>query len=66
MQVDDAPRPANEGKRTRPAGEKPRADTLYRDDRWVDQPIEAGWRTDRRIEIRQGVAEGETVQLNAE
>ena len=33
---------------------------------WVDQEIEAGWRTDRAIEIRDGLAEGETVQLNKE
>ncbi|NIV46148.1 MAG: HlyD family efflux transporter periplasmic adaptor subunit, partial [Gammaproteobacteria bacterium] len=40
--------------------------TVLRDDRWVDQQIQPGWRTDRRIEIQQGLAEGETVQLNAE
>ena len=33
---------------------------------WVDQEIEAGWRTDRSVEIRNGVAEGETVQVNRE
>ena len=33
---------------------------------WVNQEIEAGWRTDRAIEIRDGLAEGETVQLNKE
>jgi RND family efflux transporter MFP subunit len=37
-----------------------------RDGAWVDQEIEAGWRTDRKVEIRQGLAEGETVQLNQE
>ena len=33
---------------------------------WVDQEVEAGWRTDRKIEIQQGLAEGDTVQLNQE
>ncbi len=33
---------------------------------WVDQQIEAGWRTDHEIEIRAGLAEGELVQINQE
>jgi len=38
----------------------------HRDGAWVDQEIDAGWRTDHRVEIRSGLAEGETVQLNRE
>ena len=33
---------------------------------WVDQEIEAGWRTEGSVEILDGLAEGETVQLNRE
>ena len=33
---------------------------------WANQPIEAGWRTDNRVEIREGLDEGETVQINIE
>ncbi len=33
---------------------------------WTDQQIQAGWRTDNRVEIQQGLDEGETVQLNVE
>ena len=33
---------------------------------WVDQEIESGWRTDRKVEIRNGLTEGETVRLNQE
>ena len=40
--------------------------TVQRGGLWVDQQIEAGWRTDDRVEIRQGLAEGETVQINRE
>lgn len=39
---------------------------VQRDGHWVDQEIEAGWRTDHEIEIREGLAEGERVQLNQE
>jgi len=39
---------------------------VSRDGAWVDQEIEAGWRTDQRVEILQGLSEGETVQLNRE
>ena len=38
--------------------------TVQRGDRWVDQPIEAGWRSDSRVEIREGLEEGDVVQLN--
>jgi RND family efflux transporter MFP subunit len=38
--------------------------TVLRDGAWIDQPIEAGWRTDHRVEILDGLAEGESVQLN--
>lgn len=40
--------------------------TVQRGGAWVDQQIEAGWRTDRRVEIREGLADGELVQLNQE
>ncbi len=33
---------------------------------WVDQEIESGWRTDRKVEILNGLTEGETVRLNQE
>jgi RND family efflux transporter MFP subunit len=33
---------------------------------WVDQAVKVGWRTDRRVEIQQGLEEGETLQLNQE
>lgn len=33
---------------------------------WVDQEVEAGWRTERRVEIQQGLESGEIVQLNQE
>jgi len=39
---------------------------VRRDGAWVDQAIEAGWRTDGQVEIRQGLTQGETVQLNQE
>jgi len=39
---------------------------VSRGDSWVVQEIEAGWRTDRKVEIRQGLAENESVQLNLE
>jgi RND family efflux transporter MFP subunit len=40
--------------------------TVRRDGVWVDQQIVAGWRTDHRVEIAKGLAEGEMVQLNLE
>lgn len=40
--------------------------TVKRDGLWVDQQIEAGWRTDNRVEIREGLEEGETVRFNQE
>jgi len=33
---------------------------------WVEQEIEAGWRTDRKVEILRGLSEGESVRLNPE
>ncbi len=33
---------------------------------WVDQIIEPGWRTDSRVEVREGLSENETVRLNEE
>jgi RND family efflux transporter MFP subunit len=40
--------------------------SVQRDDLWLDQQIESGWRTDNRVEIREGLAEGEIVRLNQE
>jgi RND family efflux transporter MFP subunit len=40
--------------------------TVQRDGLWVDQQIEDGWRTDNRVEIREGLEDGETVQFNLE
>jgi len=40
--------------------------TVSREDVWVDQEIQSGWRTERKVEIRQGLTEGETVRLNKE
>ena len=40
--------------------------TVQRDGLWVDQQIEDGWRTDNRVEIREGLDDGETVQFNLE
>ena len=47
---------------------RPTADivTVSRDDVWVDQEIQSGWRTERKVEIRQGLTEGEMVRLNQE
>jgi multidrug efflux pump subunit AcrA (membrane-fusion protein) len=39
---------------------------VNRDGTWVDQEIQPGWRTNRSVEIREGLSEGETVQLNQE
>ncbi len=39
---------------------------VNRDGGWIDQMVEAGWRTNRSVEIQQGLAEGEVVQLNEE
>ena len=33
---------------------------------WADQKIRTGWRTDRRVEILDGLTDGEIVQLNQE
>ncbi len=40
--------------------------TVSRGGAWIDQEIEAGWRSNRKVEIRQGLAEDEIVQLNKE
>jgi macrolide-specific efflux system membrane fusion protein len=40
--------------------------TVQRAGNWVDQEIQPGWRSDRAVEIRDGLAENETVQLNQE
>ena len=39
---------------------------VSRNGAWVDQRIEPGWRTDSRVEVRQGLSENETVRLNEE
>ncbi len=40
--------------------------SVIRNGTWVDQEIQPGWRTDRSVEIREGLSVGETVQLNQE
>ena len=40
--------------------------TVLRDGIWVEQVIETGWRTNLAVEVRQGLAESETVQINRE
>jgi len=40
--------------------------TVRRGGAWVDQEIESGWRTDRRVEILRGLNEGDNVRLNEE
>jgi macrolide-specific efflux system membrane fusion protein len=40
--------------------------SVLRDGAWVDQPIQVGWRTDRVVEILDGLAEGEPIRLNQE
>jgi HlyD family secretion protein len=37
---------------------------VERDGRWTEQAVRTGWRTDQRVEIVDGVREGETIQLN--
>jgi RND family efflux transporter MFP subunit len=39
---------------------------VVREGTLIEQEIEAGWRTERSVEILQGLAEGETVHLNQE
>jgi HlyD family secretion protein len=39
---------------------------VSRDGAWVSQRVEPGWRGENRVEIRAGLAENETVQLNEE
>lgn len=31
---------------------------------WIEQPVRVGWRTDQRVEIVDGVQEGDLIQLN--
>ena len=31
---------------------------------WIEQPVRVGWRTDQRVEIVDGVSEGDLIQLN--
>ncbi len=40
--------------------------TVQRDRLWAKQEIEAGWRTDSRVEVCAGLDEGERVQINLE
>ncbi len=37
---------------------------VERDGDWTEQPVRIGWRTDQRVEIVDGVLEGELIQLN--
>lgn len=37
---------------------------VERDGSWVEQPVRTGWRTDQRVEIVDGVREGDLIQLN--
>jgi RND family efflux transporter MFP subunit len=37
---------------------------VERDGDWTEQPVRVGWRTDQRVEIVDGVREGEVIQLN--
>ncbi len=37
---------------------------VERDGGWSQQPVRTGWRTDQRVEIVDGVREGERIQLN--
>ena len=37
---------------------------VQRDGGWIEQPVRVGWRTDQRVEIVDGVREGEVIQLN--
>ena len=37
---------------------------VERDGDWSEQPVRIGWRTDQRVEIVDGVTEGELIQLN--
>lgn len=37
---------------------------VERDGDWTEQPVRIGWRTDQRVEIVDGLAEGDVIQLN--
>lgn len=37
---------------------------VERDGDWTEQPVRIGWRTDQRVEIVDGVSEGDVIQLN--
>ena len=37
---------------------------VQRNGGWTEQPVRVGWRTDQRVEIVDGVREGEVIQLN--
>lgn len=37
---------------------------VERDGDWAEQPVRIGWRTDQRVEIVDGVSEGDVIQLN--
>ncbi len=37
---------------------------VERDGDWIEQPVRVGWRTDQRVEIVDGVREGDLIQLN--
>jgi HlyD family secretion protein len=37
---------------------------VERDGDWREQPVRIGWRTDQRVEIVDGVSEGDVIQLN--
>ena len=39
---------------------------VARDGRWVDQAVTIGWRSEQRVEILEGLAEGERLELNRE
>ena len=37
---------------------------VKRGGQWAEQPVRIGWRTDQRVEIVDGLAEGDVIQLN--
>jgi len=37
---------------------------VKRDNKWVQQPVRIGWRTDQKTEIVEGAAEGDILQIN--
>jgi RND family efflux transporter MFP subunit len=37
---------------------------VERDGEWTEQPVRIGWRTDQRVEIVDGLAEGDVIQIN--